>query len=454
MKRIFVILLFSTIAWLANGAALEPAIDPTLSFGTHLQQEIRQLRLQFISGMFPKTVEFLVRCNGDRLRKEIPTYGSEWHSLAICDKTSTLIISPYRSKYVSDCSVQGKTIVWDLKKNEPLRHVTDLPRQLSSIHVTPDGHQVIAESADSHARIWDIKGNHEPYDLGLVDDNVPYSCEGPWVAKCNVYKVNLWDVETGQLKCQIALPEIFTFVSCIAISPDGTKLAVGKDGLIGIFSVPAGKMLVQIKHGYPHISSLDFSRDGAQLAGSLYDWSNPDRIIYGKGVWSVSTGDQLSKEDYGECRKLFVGNKREECNPLAPYIHFRSATIFDNETGQLLCSTETHEYGSALSDHWYVATGQDNKVYAYDLDKLSEFQYLLATLSDRQLSLINQIRYQAEKQKKFVLDITNRKLAKVIDDYDSLPPEIKELVQDYVVDTNPQLPFIKVLEDYILNANV
>ncbi len=429
MKRINGLLLFLlllSMPWLSDAAALESVTGDQIAHSAAGGEYSMLFRLQIISQSFPKTVEFLIRCRTHQIRKEIPNFGTGAHSFRICDKTGTLIIIPYRGQ-PSDLNVRGEMIIWDLKEHKFMRQVTGIPFQLADLLFTPNGNKIVATSYD-HISIWDIDGTHESNNLGS-GDCIVLNHDGSQLLTANSYHqpLKVWDVESGQQRYQIENDNTeCPFGTTIAINSDGTKVALGRYRHIFIFDAATNQTLFKIKHGYERTASLNFSADGKKLIGRLY--SPPgSRSIEGRGVWSVDTGEELSHEDYGDVRGWLGGTKRVKSRLDGGIL---SENIFDDETGQLLWTDE----GSVnmVTDHWCVAY-VGGKIYAYDLDQLAAFQDDITSLSDRQLLLLNQIRYQAEHSKKFKLDRNNSKLAKVVQDYDTLPLQIKDIVQNHVI---------------------
>src|SRR5262245_35047913 len=80
----------------------------------------------------------------------------------------------------------------------------------------------------------------------------------------------LWNAETG--KEAGTMPGPARAVTCLAFSPDGTRLAAaGLDGTIHIFDVP-GKQLLRTLTAHDGVWAVAFSKDGKTLATGGYDW--------------------------------------------------------------------------------------------------------------------------------------------------------------------------------------
>ena len=105
--------------------------------------------------------------------------------------------------------------------------------------------------------------------------------------------IKLWEVETGQhIATFTEKPEEGSSMLCVALSPDGTKLAVGSAAGIKLLEVPTGEHIYTRQHidvgelEFPaHIFSVAFSPDGRMLASASWD---------GVKLWEIETGKNLT----------------------------------------------------------------------------------------------------------------------------------------------------------------
>ena len=105
--------------------------------------------------------------------------------------------------------------------------------------------------------------------------------------------IKLWDVETGQNIVTFSeKPEPNSSMLCVALSPEGTKLAVGSAEGIKLLEVPTGKHIYTRQHidigeldFALNVFSVAFSPDGRMLASASWD---------GVKLWEVETGDNIT----------------------------------------------------------------------------------------------------------------------------------------------------------------
>jgi len=127
------------------------------------------------------------------------------------------------------------------------------------------------------------------------------------LASCsNDSTIKLWNTDTGA--------ELSTLsghshsVRSVAWSPDGTKLASGSvDETVRIWEAATGKQLWQLKVAPPGLSvaSIDYSPDGSKLAAA----------------------------------------------------HYKTVSIFNMETNEVLCTVRGHRYAPSLSKECFLSLG-------------------------------------------------------------------------------------------------
>ncbi len=179
--------------------------------------------------------------------------------------------------------------------------------QVQGVAYSPDGTRLATASQDGTAKVWDSRTGQELLTLaghpGGIN-GVAFSPDGARLATTGRDGVTkIWSITTALDAGASSGEEIVTlpatgdaFVSGVAFSPDGTRLAtMNEAGLIQVWQLPAGddqaaEVALTIATGHtgevivPKIE-LAFSPDGTRLASG-----GPDGTAK---VWDANTGQEL-----------------------------------------------------------------------------------------------------------------------------------------------------------------
>lgn len=202
-------------------------------------------------------------------------------------------------------SSNDKTIniqLWDAKTlrpiGSPLLGHTDGVR---SIAFSPDGTSLVSGSKDHRVGFWDL--TISPPSVRFLEahtdrvNSVSFSPQTRTFASASSDKtIILWDADSdavGLMMMNKTAIQVNSGVSCVAYSPDGTKLAAGSNGRITVWDVKSRTLIGQPYTG--HISnpilSVAFSPSGRYLASGSSDMS--------VCVWDVDQGSILGKPLHG-----------------------------------------------------------------------------------------------------------------------------------------------------------
>jgi dipeptidyl aminopeptidase/acylaminoacyl peptidase len=134
----------------------------------------------------------------------------------------------------------GRVIQWDLVTGREMPRLAHVGQKILAITYSPDGRIVAG--------------------LGQYDDAAKRSCED----------IHLWEAATGAAVLRIEKPA--AGMRCLALAPDGRRLAVGfVDGSIRLWDVATGKLLEQLDGHRGDISALQFAPDGKTLLSGSAD---------------------------------------------------------------------------------------------------------------------------------------------------------------------------------------
>lgn len=159
----------------------------------------------------------------------------------------------------------GKTLVWDVHRNQPVRWLDEPEGFLSSLAYTPDGKQLLSGGNSTVPR--EKLGKPYPY------------------LEAHVVKLRVWDPAGGQMIRQFTTPEKEPGLGAIALSRDGRILATGYDQKILVWDFDSGSILRSIEvPKWRGGRSLAISPDGRVVCAPL------DNTL---GLWSTATGESL-----------------------------------------------------------------------------------------------------------------------------------------------------------------
>lgn len=166
--------------------------------------------------------------------------------------------------------------VWDAPSGE-LEFTLELD-VLQAIAFSPDNRR-IALGAGSEVQIWDLSGARPVAFLAESSgiDRLHFSNDGSLLAGYIdiTEKVFIWKVETGELLSAL-FSEVYAgafFPSALAFSPGDAHLAVGFNGVVGLWSVTGWSEGLAWQGHNIIITKVAFSPDGRLVASGAEDGS-------------------------------------------------------------------------------------------------------------------------------------------------------------------------------------
>jgi WD40 repeat protein len=241
-----------------------------------------------------------------------------------------------------------------------------------SIEAIASGGNILASSGDRDKimRVWDLQTQQQIFASEAQSDwiqRIVVTQDGKTViSQYYGNRLEIWDVETQRLLFTIDPIEGMWGVTALAVSPDGTKLAIANLQTIRIWDLEAQRQIREIDQGTrlgigdgfftsDPVTFLSFSQDSQKLysGGSLLD-----QIIL--KVWQLKTGEEIAQfqehtpdtsrvsnvyvtpdetymvvEDFGNfvsLKNLQTNDRIEIAIKNAPSYHYYFATFLDFHT--------------------------------------------------------------------------------------------------------------------------
>ena len=177
--------------------------------------------------------------------------------------------------------------VWNVKSGQQINTFGSEFRALEELTLSPDGKIVLLHYWDAVV-IWDIEKKRPlnvwtDFHRDRFHDAVKLSLDGKTVGSASRYFIKIWDVASQQMK-RIVSAEGMTFEG-LAISPDGQKLAVGRDPWVEVHNLQTGNIEIQFLHPIGNLEEIVFSASGRWIATmnyqkglSILDTKSPEKL--------------------------------------------------------------------------------------------------------------------------------------------------------------------------------
>ena len=190
-------------------------------------------------------------------------------------------------KRIASTGYDRTVIIWDSETGEKKLTIKKAhSREITTVLFSPDGKRILTQSCYGNTRIkmWDAETGHqllENTDYGSYGSCVALSPDGKRVAMGDTGKARVCDLQTGN--------EVVVFQGgwkCIGFSPDGKWIVVGygTSGRIMVWDAETGETRKFSGGHSDEVSDVRFSPDGTQFISGGGDTVK---------VWDFKTGEEL-----------------------------------------------------------------------------------------------------------------------------------------------------------------
>jgi WD40 repeat protein/tRNA A-37 threonylcarbamoyl transferase component Bud32 len=203
------------------------------------------------------------------------------------------LLSP-RGRLLATAGPDGGVWIWDVVRRRLQVLLVKQRGRIDGLAFSPTEDLLATGGADGSVLVWDARtgklratlrdGRGQPLNnmhslLFTADGTTLFSC-----ANLTDAQIHVWDVRTGKRRRGIPVPE--RNVSCLALSPDGKRLAAGLyDRLIRVWDVATGRELATLTGHTRPVWGLAFSPDGRILVST-----SGDRTVR---LWHLPTLQEL-----------------------------------------------------------------------------------------------------------------------------------------------------------------
>jgi WD40 repeat protein len=277
---------------------------------------------------------------------------------------------------------------------------------VTALAFSPDGTRLAVAARDGGVRLLDAESRSETVSLapaGAVQ-GWAFSPDGVLLAGVGPHGATLWDTASGQVVRTLTRPDVSTLqelrsvlftrdgamviaaggrtlgvwdaasgteypsplpmaqgIFCLALSPDGTRLAIGGGGFSGLSSTDGSITLVDTTnwsevrtwsaHPHPggHTTSLAFSPDGTRLASgcadidALHEDSDQQHGTSARvKLWDVATGNEVATLDAGLKQYLGLAFSADGATLVAaggnPFVTMKNGKVVTFDLGSLSLS--------------------------------------------------------------------------------------------------------------------
>ncbi|MHC4642280.1 MAG: WD40 domain-containing protein [Planctomycetota bacterium] len=188
-----------------------------------------------------------------------------------------------------------KTIkLWDADKYEELMNLQN-EKAIISIAFSPDGTRIVSGGWEENIRIWEVATGTELTKIRGDEKwvtSVAFSPDGQRIFSCSDDNIKVWDIETGEeLISILRRVRVNAQQPIVAISPDGELILSGITDLltfeskIKLWDANTGKELMTLRGHEGFVTTVAFSPDGERIASG----GSGETIK----IWDTVKGEEL-----------------------------------------------------------------------------------------------------------------------------------------------------------------
>jgi WD40 repeat protein len=172
--------------------------------------------------------------------------------------------------------------LWRIPGGELVRTFNQPTEPVTQVKYSPDGNTLATITGDGQARLWGVSSGTYLHSLSSAN-SISYSPDSALLATGSWGNIEVWGVADGAFISAIGSG---WGNSLVTFSPTGTTLAAASDLYLYVVSITGTTATISWQGHNDFVSSLAFSPDGTRLAsaaldGSLKLWQVSDQTLLG-----------------------------------------------------------------------------------------------------------------------------------------------------------------------------
>lgn len=219
--------------------------------------------------------------------------------------------------------------LWEATSGQELGALKGHTSVVTSVAFSPDGKLAASASSDSSIRLWDVNTGKQLKSFEhLSAQSIAFSPDGRTLISGGFGPIKIWEIASGRELSSIIVSSIT--LNSIALSPDGTLLAVGdwaKPTTVKLYDVRTGRLIHYLAGHSDEVFCVVFDPAGTTIASASKDNSIK--------LWDVVSGKEL-RTLQGHVGPVYSIAFSADGKMLASGSGDQTVKIWDTSSGQVM----------------------------------------------------------------------------------------------------------------------
>ena len=203
----------------------------------------------------------------------------------------------YNGEFIVSGGSDDSVIVWDAESGEALHILSGHRFNIADIAISPVDNVAVVSDGIGSLILWDLEDGEPIYIIGNDYDTsgeIAFSSDGTWIILNTWHGYTRYDIHPGNLLHTFEIDELRSQVADVAVSGDGTMLAVMTfSNTVALWNILTDELQGTFTAGSGYINDIVLTENG-QMAFVTYGNSIAQPAEPGETVlWDVETGGML-----------------------------------------------------------------------------------------------------------------------------------------------------------------